>query len=60
MTFPPNRKGFSQPSQHRLNDGSTFGHGGEGFVRFNFGCPRATVQLGLDRMAESLAMVGVC
>ena len=43
-----------------MNEGSTFGPGGEGFVRLNFGCPRATLQLGLDRMAESLAMVGVC
>ncbi|QQS52940.1 MAG: PatB family C-S lyase [Candidatus Competibacteraceae bacterium] len=38
-----------------LNDGATFGPGGEGFVRLNFGCPRATLAEGLERMGAALA-----
>ena len=37
-----------------LNDGATFGPGGEGFVRLNFGCPRATLAEGLERMGAAL------
>jgi cysteine-S-conjugate beta-lyase len=38
-----------------LNDGATFGRGGEGFVRLNFGCPRSTLEEAVDRMAKALA-----
>lgn len=38
-----------------LNDGATFGPGGAGFVRLNFGCPRALLAEGLERMRTSLA-----
>ena len=37
-----------------LNDGLTFGTGGAGFVRLNFGCPRATLAEGLTRMRKAL------
>jgi cystathionine beta-lyase len=37
-----------------LNDGATFGPGGEGFVRLNFGCPRARLAEGLERMRSAL------
>ncbi len=37
-----------------LNDGADCGKGGEGFVRLNFACPRATLVEGLDRMATAL------
>jgi cystathionine beta-lyase len=37
-----------------LNDGKTFGAGGEGFVRLNFGCPRALLSEGLERMRKAL------
>ena len=37
-----------------LNDGATFGPGGAGFVRLNFGCPRARLMEGLERMRASL------
>lgn len=37
-----------------LNDGKTFGAGGEGFVRLNFGCPRSTLAEGLGRMRHQL------
>jgi cystathionine beta-lyase len=36
-----------------LNDGAAFGPGGEGFVRLNFGCPRATLEEGLGKMREA-------
>ncbi len=37
-----------------LNDGTPFGVGGEGFVRLNFGCPRATLIEALERMRAAL------
>ncbi|MBZ4192879.1 MAG: PatB family C-S lyase [Candidatus Contendobacter sp.] len=37
-----------------MNDGTTFGPGGEGFIRLNFGCPRATLMEGLERMRAAL------
>ena len=38
-----------------LNDGGSFGRGGQGFVRLNFGCPRSILAEGLDRMRAALA-----
>lgn len=38
-----------------LNEGSMFGRGGAGFVRLNFGCPRATLMEALERMAAAVA-----
>ena len=37
-----------------MNDGATFGPGGTGFVRLNFGCPRATLMAGLEQMRTAL------
>ena len=37
-----------------LNDGATFGPGGEGFVRLNFGCSRTTLTEGLERIRHAL------
>ena len=45
---------FLQQAHVALNDGATFGRGGESFVRLNFGCPRATLQEGLDKMRAAL------
>ena len=45
---------FLERARVALNDGSTFGEGGEGFVRLNFGCPRATLTEGLERMRAAL------
>ena len=45
---------FLKQARVALNNGTDFGPGGEGFVRLNFGCPRATLQEGLERMKESL------
>jgi len=47
---------FLERARVALNDGATFGAGGEGFVRLNFGCPRATLTDALERM--QVAMLG--
>lgn len=38
-----------------VNPGPDFGPPGAGFVRLNFGCPRALLDEGLDRIARALA-----
>jgi cystathionine beta-lyase len=45
---------FLERAEVALNDGATFGPGGEGFVRLNFGCPRATLTEALERMQAAL------
>ncbi len=47
-------KFFLDRGRLALNDGVTFGPGGEGFVRLNFGCPRALLKDGVERMAKAL------
>ena len=37
-----------------LNNGATYGQGGEGFVRMNVGCPRKVVKEALGRIAMVL------
>ncbi len=49
---------FLKKARVALNDGATFGSGGEGFVRLNFGCPRALLKEGLERMHAALD--GIC
>jgi cystathionine beta-lyase len=46
---------FLERARVALNDGRLFGAGGDGFVRLNFGCPRALLAEGLERMARALA-----
>lgn len=46
---------FLEKARVALNDGPEYGRGGEGFVRLNFGCPRATLAEALRRMEEALA-----
>jgi len=45
---------FLEQARVAMNDGATFGQGGEGFVRLNFACPRSTLAEALDRMKEAL------
>jgi cystathionine beta-lyase len=45
---------FLQNARVALNDGTTFGRGGEGFVRLNFGCPRSVLREALERMKAAL------
>ena len=45
---------FLDKARVALNDGATFGQGGEGFVRLNFACPRSTLVEALERMRNAL------
>jgi cysteine-S-conjugate beta-lyase len=45
---------FLNHARLALNDGKTFGRGGEGFVRLNFGCPRGILAEALERMKSAL------
>ena len=45
---------FLNQAKVALNDGQTFGSTGEGFVRLNFGCPRAMMEEGLERMRKAV------
>ena len=48
---------FLKEAKVALNDGGQFGKPGEGFVRINFGCPRALLVAGLHRMQFALEKV---
>jgi cystathionine beta-lyase len=45
---------FLEQARVALNDGATFGRGGEGFARLNFACPRSTLVEALERMQAAL------
>jgi cystathionine beta-lyase len=45
---------FLEQAKVALNDGALFGRGGRGFVRLNFGSPRAMLTEGLERMRRAL------
>ena len=45
---------FLERARVALQDGAWFGPGGEGFVRVNFGCTRATLAEALERMKTAL------
>jgi len=47
-------KFFLEQARVAVNDGLVFGQDGEGFVRLNFGCPRATLTEALERMRVAL------
>lgn len=46
---------FQQRARVGLNNGHTFGLGGDGFMRLNFGCPHSTLEEGLNRIAKAMA-----
>jgi cystathionine beta-lyase len=46
---------FLDRARVALSDGAAFGTGGEGFVRLNYGCPRATLMEALRRMKAALS-----
>ena len=47
---------FLKQAKVALNEGREFGSGGEGFVRLNFGCPRAILVEALARMKTALGV----
>ncbi|HWQ83582.1 MAG TPA: PatB family C-S lyase [Anaerolineales bacterium] len=46
---------FLEKARVALNDGQTFGPGGEGFVRLNFACTRATLEQALLQIQQAVA-----
>ena len=38
-----------------LNDGESFGPGGEGYARMNVACPRATLERALQQLKKAVA-----
>ncbi len=51
-------KFFLEHARVALNDGESFGPGGEGFVRLNFGCPRSILVEAIARMRAALMQLG--
>jgi len=45
---------FLERAKVAVNEGADFGEVGEGFVRINFGCPRAVLLQGLTKMKAAL------
>ncbi|MCX7788548.1 MAG: PatB family C-S lyase [Spirochaetes bacterium] len=48
---------FLEHARVGLNEGTTFGTGGEGCVRLNFACPRSTLQEALIRMEDAVKRI---
>lgn len=48
---------FLEKARVACNDGKTFGEGGEGHVRLNFGCPRSTLEKALERMKQAVELI---
>jgi cystathionine beta-lyase len=48
---------FLENAKVALNEGGQFGDSGRGFVRINFGCPRALLLEGLGRMRSALEKI---
>ena len=44
---------FIREAKVGMNDGAMFGQGGEGFMRMNLGCPRATLKQALNQIKEA-------
>ena len=47
-------KFFLEKAKVAMNDGYTFGPGGDGFMRLNIACPRAQLVEALERMAKAV------
>jgi cystathionine beta-lyase len=50
-------KFFLEKGRVAFNEGESFGRGGEGFVRLNFGCTRSTLNEALERMKRALSQL---
>jgi cystathionine beta-lyase len=46
---------FLDKAKVALSNGVSYGAGGQGFVRLNFGCPRSTLEQALRQMKDALA-----
>ena len=45
---------FVEDAHLALNDGTTFGKEGEGFMRLNVACPRATLEKALKQLEQAV------
>ena len=45
---------FAEKARLALNDGEMFGHGGEGYMRMNIGCPRSVIEKAMNRLLEAI------
>jgi cystathionine beta-lyase len=45
---------FLKQAKLAVNEGAWFGEGGEGFIRLNYGCPRSTLQQGLEQLVQAV------
>ncbi len=45
---------FIKKAKLGFNDGRVFGTGGEGFMRMNVACPKATVEKAMDQLKQAL------
>ncbi len=45
---------FEDKAHLALNNGAMFGQEGEGFMRLNVGCPRATLETAMDRLRNAV------
>ena len=50
---------FLQKARVGLNDGATFGRGGEGFARLNFASPRSILEEAIPRMRNAMLEEGL-
>jgi cysteine-S-conjugate beta-lyase len=50
---------FLEQGRVAFNDGASFGKGGQGFVRLNFGCPRTMLEEALERMKKALQITNL-
>ena len=48
------KKFFFEKAKLGLNDGVTFGTGGEGYMRMNIACPRATLEEAVNRLEKAV------
>jgi cystathionine beta-lyase len=49
---------FLKEAKVALNDGATFGAGGQGYVRLNFGCSQTMLVKALSQMGDALVRLG--
>lgn len=50
---------FLEKAKVALNDGSTFGREGEGYMRFNIACPHSQLVAALERIAAAIKKEGL-
>ena len=53
MTQEDLNRFFVEKARLALNDGAMFGKEGEGFMRFNAGCPRSVIERAMKQLVEA-------